>query len=1024
MRVSKQPNEALALSNCAIVSNRDFHPTVKYVIVEGRFVFTIRLLDGFPPGEVGFSRSHRQWASLSLNQEINVQPYDAFADPFCYLSKLEIQISYLKKGFESKETFDGDEIAVIFLQSYKDQIFATGQSLFFDFKGVTFTAVVGSIEVVDADTLRGNQSDRRPPNRPIRGILIDPTRITISRAADSSIRLKGSARSASANILIQPDFKFEELGIGGLDKEFSQIFRRAFASRIFPPAIVEKLGIQHVKGMILYGPPGTGKTLIARQIGKMLNAKEPIIVNGPEILNKYVGQSEENVRKLFAAAEQEYKARGDESSLHIIIFDELDAICKQRGSKNDGTGVGDSVVNQLLSKMDGVEPLNNILLIGMTNRLDMIDEALLRPGRMEIKMEISLPDEKGRLQILNVHTMKMRKANLLENDVSLEELASMTKNFSGAEIAGLVKAATSWSFNRHVKVGTVAGVAEDYEKLKVNRDDFLGALEEVRPSFGVSEAELERCVANGIIKFAANVDRILADGQIFVDQVRNSARTPLVSILLHGPSGAGKTALAATIATASDFPFIKLISPETMVGFSENAKMAAIAKVFDDAYRSPVSCIVVDCIERLLDWVPIGPRFANSVLQTLLVLLKKSPPKGHRLLIISTSSQRTVLDQMDLTEAFNAQIYVPTVRDLRSVEIVAEELKLFNDFEKRTAMKALYDAGVGEKISVSIKKLLMVTETARQDVDKVDKFVTTFVKIVEVGPRDGLQNEKILVETSTKVDFINALSDAGLPVIESTSFVSPKWVPQMKDASDVMRQIKRREGVSYPVLTPNVKGLEGALEVEAKEVAIFGAASESFSKKNINATIAESLERFQPVVTKALEHGLKVRGYVSCVVGCPYEGNIEPTAVARVAKALHDMGCYEISLGDTIGVGTPASTLRMLETVAKDIPISKLAVHCHDTYGQALANIYASLEHGVRVVDSSVAGLGGCPYAEGATGNVATEDVVYLLHGMGFTTGVDLNALVQAGDKMSAYLGRRNNSRVANALLAKLKKAK
>jgi vesicle-fusing ATPase len=197
------------------------------------------------------------------------------------------------------------------------------------------------------------------------------------------------------------------MGIGGLDKEFSQIFRRAFASRIFPPAIVERLGIQHVKGMILYGPPGTGKTLIARQIGKMLNAKEPKIVNGPEVLNKFVGQSEENIRKLFAEAEAEYKAKGDESGLHIIIFDELDAICKQRGSKNDGTGVGDSVVNQLLSKMDGVEPLNNILVIGMTNRLDMIDEALLRPGRMEIKMEISLPDENGRLQILNVHTSRV-----------------------------------------------------------------------------------------------------------------------------------------------------------------------------------------------------------------------------------------------------------------------------------------------------------------------------------------------------------------------------------------------------------------------------------------------------------------------------------------------------------------------------------------------------------------------------------------------------------------------------------------
>ena len=212
---------------------------------------------------------------------------------------------------------------------------------------------------------------------------------------------------SQVNSIIKPNFNFEDLGIGGLDDEFSNIFRRAFVSRIFPPAIVEKMGISHVKGILLFGPPGTGKTLMARQIGKMLNAREPQIVNGPEILNKFVGQSEENIRKLFAAAEAEYKAKGEESSLHIIIFDELDAICKQRGSKNDGTGVGDSIVNQLLAKMDGVDQLNNILIIGMTNRLDMIDEALLRPGRLEIHMEISLPDENGRLQILNVHTAKV-----------------------------------------------------------------------------------------------------------------------------------------------------------------------------------------------------------------------------------------------------------------------------------------------------------------------------------------------------------------------------------------------------------------------------------------------------------------------------------------------------------------------------------------------------------------------------------------------------------------------------------------
>ena len=261
-----------------------------------------------------------------------------------------------------------------------------------------------------------------------------------------------------------------------------------------------------LQGIILYGPPGTGKTLIARQIGKMLNAREPKVVNGPEILSKYVGASEENIRKLFIDAEKEYKEKGDESGLHIIIFDELDAIFKQRGSTNNGTGVGDTVVNQILSKMDGVDQLNNILIIGMTNRLDMIDEALLRPGRLEVHMEISLPDEHGRFQILNIHTAKMRSNGVMDDDVDLMELAQLTKNFSGAEIGGLIKSATSFAFNRHVKVGTMAGISDDVENLRVNREDFLRALDEVHPAFGVSEEELQQVIQNGIIHYDPIVD--------------------------------------------------------------------------------------------------------------------------------------------------------------------------------------------------------------------------------------------------------------------------------------------------------------------------------------------------------------------------------------------------------------------------------------------------------------------------------------------------------------------------------------
>ncbi len=290
------------------------------------------------------------------------------------------------------------------------------------------------------------------------------------------------------------------------------------------------------------------------------------------------------------------------------------------------------------------------------------------------------------------------------------------------------------------------------------------------------------------------------------------------------------------------------------------------------------------------------------------------------------------------------------------------------------------------------------------------------VRIVEVGPRDGLQNEKKIVPLADKIRLVEALAEAGLPVVEAGSFVSPKWVPQMADSGEVLARIRRKAGVSYPALVPNMKGLEGAIAAGVEEIAVFAAASESFSRKNINCSIAESLERFRPVCDAAKAKGLKIRGYVSCVLGCPYEGAIDPAAVARVAAALRDLGCYEISLGDTIGVGTPIKAQTMIQAVSANVPTDLLAVHFHDTYGQALANILASLELGIAVIDSSVAGLGGCPYARGATGNVATEDVVYMLDGMGIETGVDLTGVAAAGRMISGVLGRQPASKVAQVL--------
>ena len=292
-----------------------------------------------------------------------------------------------------------------------------------------------------------------------------------------------------------------------------------------------------------------------------------------------------------------------------------------------------------------------------------------------------------------------------------------------------------------------------------------------------------------------------------------------------------------------------------------------------------------------------------------------------------------------------------------------------------------------------------------------------------MGPRDGLQNEPGTVPTAVKLELIDRLADAGLTAIESTAFVSPKWIPQMADHTEVLKGIRRRPGVTYPVLTPNLKGFEAALAAGATEVAIFGAASESFSKKNINCSIAESLERFRPVAEAAAKNNVRVRGYVSCVVGCPYEGDIAPARVAEVSKALFDMGCYEVSLGDTIGVGTPRKTQAMIEAVGKVVPVAKLAGHYHDTFGQSLANIYASLELGVATFDSSVAGLGGCPYAAGASGNVATEDVLYMLQGLGIETGIDLDKVAATGEWICAILKREPGSKAGRAIAAKRAKS-
>ncbi|XP_013874851.1 vesicle-fusing ATPase [Austrofundulus limnaeus] len=727
MQAARCPTDELSLTNCAVVNEKDLqsgqHVTVK-TTPNHKYVFTVKTHHTVAAGTIAFSLPQRKWAGLSIGQEVEVANYNFDKTKQC-IGAMTIEIDFLQKKSTDSSPYDSDKMAAEFIQQFNNQAFSVTQQLVFSFCDKLFGLVVKDIEAMDASILKGEPASGKKQQKIDVGLMVGNSQVIFEKAENSSLTLVGKAKTKEARqTIINPDWNFEKMGIGGLDKEFSDIFRRAFASRVFPPDIVEQMGCKHVKGILLFGPPGCGKTLMARQIGKMLNAREPKVVNGPEILNKYVGESEANIRKLFAEAEEEQKRLGANSGLHIIIFDELDAICKQRGTGASSTGVHDTVVNQLLSKIDGVEQLNNILVIGMTNRPDLIDDALMRPGRFEVKMEIGLPDEKGRVQILNIHTSKMKSFNLLAVDVDIIELASETKNYSGAELEGLVRAAQSTAMNRHIKAtSTVEVDMERAEKLQVTRADFMGSLNnDIKPAFGTNQEDYSSYIMNGIIKWGDPVTHVLDDGELLVQQTKNSDRTPLVAVLLEGPPHCGKTALAAKISEDSQFPFIKICSPDKMIGHSEISKCQAIKKIFDDAYKSQLSCVVVDDIERLLDYVPIGPRFSNLVLQALLVLLKKPPPKGRKLLIIGTTSRKDVLQEMEMLDAFSTTIHIPNISTGEQLVDALELLGSFTDKERASIAHQLK----GKRVWIGIKKLLVLIEMSLQmDPDyRVTKFLT------------------------------------------------------------------------------------------------------------------------------------------------------------------------------------------------------------------------------------------------------------------------------------------------------------
>jgi len=629
-------------------------------------------------------------------------------------ASFEMVVDWASKASERSNDIDGTELLIAVKKNFKDAIFVNGQELLVDFNSFNLKVKIGKMSVYVnppvGDDVSGSPQDSD------RGMLTTVAEVTLCKSPSSNMKLVNLPKSKSNSNMFRPDFSFSKMGIGGLDTEIGNIFRRAFASRVYPSSVMAKLGVPHVKGMLLYGPPGCGKTLIAREIGKLLNGREPKIVNGPEVLDKYVGGTEQKVRDLFKEAEEEQAANGDDSELHVIILDELDAICKQRGSVKGDTGVHDSIVNQLLSKIDGVKALNNILLIGMTNRKDMIDEALLRPGRLEVHMEIGLPDEKGRAQIFNIKTKKLRDNSYLAPDVNLEELAATAKNFSGAEIEGVVKSASSYALERNIDPSKLNKAHEDFH-ITVTMADFTRALTEITPAFGVASQSLGVCIPNGIMDYGSQYQHISSKLRQLVQLLRSSDRTPIMSILLEGPSGSGKTALACQAALDSGFPFTKMCSPDDLVGHNTMSKMSKIVKTFEDAYKSPFSIVILDDIERLLEYVQVGPRFSNEILQTLQVLVRKPPPNKElgvkkaqpKLLVIGTTSSRSIIDELGLAGVFMAQIRVNALSEAEAAAVMLQT-KSFSEGSVPKCQKAVSSG-------IAIKFLLNVIELAKQTGD-------------------------------------------------------------------------------------------------------------------------------------------------------------------------------------------------------------------------------------------------------------------------------------------------------------------
>jgi vesicle-fusing ATPase len=635
-------------------------PYVRITGSRSKYIYTHLVDESIPKGTIGIDDNARRDLFVAFNDSVQCDNYHVDLEKLCAV-KIECNVSSLyKKNTVIK--VDEEKFTQVLKKTLNGEIATTDQKFIVSFENQSIRVVITAVTTVVA-----------PSDVIQHGVINNMTVWVFREIGDSTLKLIRN-QEAMNDFFKVPSLDPLTLGIGGLNMEFINIVRRAFFSRIFPREIIKKLGIIHVKGILLYGPPGTGKTLMARTIARMLNCRELKIISGPEMFNKYVGETEANIRNLFASAEKEQKEQGDDSLLHIIVIDEIEALCRTRGSGGETSRVGDTAVDQMLAKIDGVDALNNVLIIGMTNRKDMIDDAILRPGRLEIHIEVGLPDEVGRLQILQIHTNQMSKTHCLGDDVNLEELAKTTKNYTGAELSRVVRDACSFAMGEKFDFNNFALTKNTTTDILVRQCHFKQALLEQPPAFGYDVKELSHYIPKKMVPYNQQFMKVQQELRSCIGQLLNSRLRNTMSVLVSGPVGCGKTALVCDTALGSGISYIKMINTDLLYRhLTEHSKMAKITAIIDDAKKIGDCVIILDGVENLLDYSPVGSRYSNGILQLLKHILHDRVSQ-NKTIILGTCRDVGLLQNFDLLSNFDQSLEMTNIQSLTEFQLAYKSL--------------------------------------------------------------------------------------------------------------------------------------------------------------------------------------------------------------------------------------------------------------------------------------------------------------------------------------------------------------